>query len=102
MYERFLNTSTEYATFHKRSNFDEKALAINLGGASPNESWYPADKLRIVPWQPLRKQLPSEFVRAMLDSAEKKPKVNKNLHLVALRELGIAKPQNPIYAVSHV
>jgi len=81
---------------------DSNAYCIDLG-STPNGdiTWYPADKLHIVAWQPIKGLVPPAFTDAMLRKATRYPAQNTDLILSkALSQLAIVKDDNTFYAVS--
>lgn len=57
--------------------FYKLATCVNLGGVK--EMWYPADKLTIVEWQAVSRQLDTQFKDTMVKKAQKFLYANKVL-----------------------
>ncbi|KAF7867569.1 uncharacterized protein EAF02_009760 [Botrytis sinoallii] len=72
------------ATYHETA-FDKNARCINVG-SKEDPTWFPADHLKIVEWQIVKKNLPEPYVAAMID-ATKTPHQSK----VAINETGLAE-----------
>lgn len=76
-----------YSAYPKGS-FDKRAYCINVG-SNKRPTWYPADHLRIVEWQLVKKNLPEPYVAAIID-ATKGPQASKtSIKNTALPELDI-------------
>ncbi|TGO53459.1 hypothetical protein BOTNAR_0295g00060 [Botryotinia narcissicola] len=72
------------ATYHENT-FDRNARCINMGSKA-EPTWFPADHLKIVDWQIVKKNLPEPYVAAMID-ATKRPHQSKD----AIKETGLAE-----------
>ncbi|TGO08888.1 hypothetical protein BTUL_0187g00070 [Botrytis tulipae] len=72
------------ATYHE-TTFDKNARCINVGSKA-EPTWFPADHLKIVEWQIVKKNLPEPYVAAMID-ATKRPHQSKD----AIKETGLAE-----------
>lgn len=77
---------------------------MNLGKRD-SPRWYPAEKLRIVPYQKFKGLVPSSLTENMLRTACQKPPEAKALVTVeGLETLGVSRNHNkntPIVLVSH-
>ncbi|KAI9651394.1 hypothetical protein NHQ30_001436 [Ciborinia camelliae] len=79
---------TDIDLAYPQGNFDVNALCINVG-SNAKPTWYPADHLKIVEWQLVKKNLPDSYVAAMINAA-KGPQASKVcIEETALIELGI-------------
>ncbi|TGO86607.1 hypothetical protein BPOR_0290g00070 [Botrytis porri] len=72
------------ATYHK-TVLDKNARCINVGSKA-EPTWFPADHLKIVEWQIVKKNLPEPYVAAMIDTT-KGPQQSK----VAIKETGLVE-----------
>ena len=50
---------------------------MNVGNGTNKIRWYPADRLQIVPWQPIKGKINSLYTKDMLEIAETKPRESK-------------------------
>jgi hypothetical protein len=90
-----LNAKTQALDYKKLNTnarlFNKRAACVNLGGDS--ERWYPADKLKIVEWQPVRRKLDDQEGEGIVDYAARSPEQNRDLILDHARGiLGINPP----------
>lgn len=70
--------------------------------AEDDERWYPADKLWIVDWQPVRRKLDDDEGEGMVDIATRNPEQNRDLILTdACPLLGIGETIRKVSASGH-
>lgn len=75
---------------------------MNVGSTEKGkESWFPADKLTILPYQPFKGQMTSDMTSGMIEFAQKAPDDNQRLiYRFAEKALGIKGGQTGIELVS--
>lgn len=80
--------------------FNKNARCINVG-SNAEPTWFPADHLKIVEWQIVKKNLPEPYVAAMID-ATKRPQQSK----VAIKETALGEldflEEDPFYKVRKI
>ncbi|KAM0125610.1 hypothetical protein ACHAO1_010533 [Botrytis cinerea] len=80
---------------YPKNMFNKNARCINVG-SNAEPTWFPADHLKIVEWQIVKKNLPEPYVAAMID-ATKRPQQSK----VAIKETALGEldflEEDPFY-----
>ncbi|TGO21637.1 hypothetical protein BPAE_0208g00070 [Botrytis paeoniae] len=75
--------------------FDKNARCINVGSKA-KPTWFPADHLKIVEWQIVKKSLPEPYVAAMIDATKTPQQSKVSIKETRLAELGFLE-NGPFY-----
>lgn len=85
---------------YRETTFDKNARCINVG-SKEKPTWFPADHLKIVEWQIVKKDLPEPYVAAMIDATKRPHQCKDAIKETGLAELGFLE-KSPFYKVRRV